>query len=211
MGVLLVGIAGGTGSGKTTLAASLARAVGSEKVGVVPLDAYYRDRSHLTRDERRTLNYDHPSAIEHDLLLRHLQELRRGNAIDIPLYDYGRAVRLSETTPMMPRPCIIVEGLFALAIQPLRKSLDLSVFLEANAEVRRERVFRRELRERRWAPEALRNAWQTTIQPMYSQFIEPSRQHAQIVIDGNGFDPGATDGLAAEIARMLAARPWSLP
>jgi len=181
----IVGIAGGTASGKTTIAQQLAHAGGTERVVVVGLDRYYRSQDHLTHDQRAALNYDHPSALEFDLLITHLKQLQGGDAVGIPLYDFATLCRDPlHTTRITSKPIVIVEGILVLANTELCSLFDLKIFVATPDAVRRQRRIERDTRERGRSIESVVAQWDETVQPMHKEFCEPSKAAADIVIDG---------------------------
>jgi uridine kinase len=181
----IVGIAGGTASGKTTIARQLVHVGGSERVVVIELDRYYRSQEHLPPEQRATLNYDHPAALEFNLLIAHVQQLRRGNVIDAPLYDFTTHCRDPlRTTRIDPKPIIIVEGVLVFANAELCTLLNLKIFIDTPEEVRRQRRVERDARERGRSVESTNAQWNESVQPMHQEFCEPSKAVADIVIDG---------------------------
>ena len=179
----IVGIAGGTGSGKTTLAAALAESLRGE-AAVIAHDWYYRDQAHLPFEERLRTNYDHPDALETELLLADLDQLRAGVDIDAPQYDFTRHLRAPETRRIDPCPIVIVEGLHVLGEAALRDMLDLGVFIDAPADLRFIRRLQRDLAERGRTVENVVGQYLGQTRPMHEAFVEPSRVHADIVLDG---------------------------
>jgi len=179
---LTVGIAGGTGSGKTTLSATIAENIGSANAALIGLDAYYRDHSHIPLEERASINYDHPDEIEVELLLEHLRTLKKGCTINIPVYSYDTHTRSTETVRIEPTPIVIVEGLFVLWDDELRSELDLKIFIECDSDVRFIRRLRRDTEERGRTIESVLTQYLETVRPMHKTFVAPSRIHADIVV-----------------------------
>jgi len=185
MSSFLVGIAGGTASGKTTLTRMLAELGGSERVAVLELDRYYRSRSNLSPSERATVNYDHPDALEFDLLLEHLQSLKAGQSIVAPTYDFATHCRdLLKASRIDPKPVMIVEGILIFAAPNLRELFDLRIFVDAPEQVRFARRLERDTKVRGRSIESVYQQWNTTVQPMHAEFCEPGRTYADRIVDG---------------------------
>lgn len=192
----LIGITGGTASGKTTIARKLVANGGSDQVALLELDRYYRSQAHLTPEQRATVNYDHPDALEFDLLVHQLKQLLGGAPIHAPVYDFASHCRRpTQTTLIKPLPVIIVEGILLCTDATLLKLFNLKVFVHTEEEVRLSRRVDRDVRERGRSVESVKAQWHATVQPMHLQFCEPGRQCADLVVDGN------TD--AADVAQSL--------
>ncbi len=204
---LIVGVAGGSGSGKTTVARNLILALGSEHVALVEQDAYYRDRQDLSPAERAALNYDHPNAIDEELLAAHLLALRAGRAIDAPLYDFVTHLRRPETRLISPQPCVVVEGILILASVRIRSLLDLKLFVDTDADLRFIRRLRRDLAERGRTVESVVEQWESTVRPMHLQFVEPSRRHADLILPEGGENPAALGVIVARLQESLTTHP----
>ena len=181
----IVSIAGGTGAGKTTLAHTLFNRLGDTQVALIAHDAYYRDFSHLSPDARAQINFDHPNALETDLLVQHLQTLSQGKPVDIPTYDFTTHTRTSKTTEISPRPIIIVEGILIFTDESLRDCLDLKIFVDAPADIRLIRRLNRDVFERGRTPDSVTQQYLQTVKPMHDLFVEPSRQHADLIVPGD--------------------------
>ena len=179
---LVVGIAGGSGSGKTTVARKLAAGLGPERVALVEQDAYYGDAAHLPPTERAARNYDHPDAIDAPLLAAHLRALKAGQAIEAPVYDFVRHARQPETRRIEPRSCVVVEGILVLAMEAVREALDLRLYVETDADIRFIRRLRRDVEERGRSVESVVAQWEATVRPMHLEFVEPSKRHADLII-----------------------------
>ncbi|MCC2668381.1 MAG: uridine kinase, partial [Armatimonadetes bacterium] len=175
---LLVGIAGGSGSGKTTVVRRIVETLGPERVALLEQDAYYRDGSHLPSETRVARNYDHPDSIEEELLAAHADALRRGEPVESPCYDFVHHIRRPETRRVEPRPCVVVEGILVLACEPLRELLDLRLFVDTDPDLRFIRRLRRDIDERGRTPASVMEQWEATVRPMHLQFVEPSKRHA---------------------------------
>lgn len=179
-----VGIAGGTASGKSTLAQQLLELSPKGTTSVLLVDSYYRAQDHLSMEERAKTNYDHPNSFEFDLLAKHINQLKAGHNAEIPIYDYSTHTRSSKVNLMRPTPIVIVEGILALYPQNLRETYSLSLFVEAPAQTRLERRIKRDVRERGRTQESVLSQWQNTVQPMHDQFCEPTKTYAQEIISG---------------------------
>ncbi len=201
--MLIVGIAGGTGSGKTTVVRKIIERLPKDEVAVLSQDSYYKDNSHLPLEERRKLNFDHPNAIEFDLLVSHLQMLKEGKAIHQPVYSYITSTRSSETILVKPRDVIIVEGILVLTNKELRDMFDIKVFVYADADDRLIRVIRRDIRERGRDVEQVLKRYIATVKPMHEQFIEPSKKYADIIVPEGGNNEVAINMLASIIEKNI--------
>jgi uridine kinase len=199
---MVLGIAGGTGSGKTTIARAVIEAIGPAVV-LIDHDAYYRDQSHLPFEEREKTNYDHPDALETDLLIEHLRALREGRPIDKPVYDYARHARAPQTERVAPAPVIIVEGILTLAVPALRQELDVKVFVDTDADIRLMRRIRRDLEHRGRTFASVRAQYYETVRPMHLAFVEPSKHFADIIIPEGGQNRIAIELLAGRIRDFL--------
>lgn len=203
MAALIIGVAGGSGSGKTTVVRRLVSGLGVDATTVIEHDRYYRDRPDSTVAERAAVNYDHPDALDTPLLIAHIDALRSSAAVDLPSYDFAEHRRRADTQPAFPRPVVIVEGILVLADTQLRGLMDLKVFVETDVETRFNRRLRRDVRERGRSPEAVREQFTETVKPMHDLFVEPSRQFADIVIKEGGYNVIAVEGLIDLIFRRL--------
>jgi uridine kinase len=204
---VVVGVAGGTASGKTTISEAILERVGRERVAHMQHDAYYRDLSHLEMQERRQVNFDHPDALETELLVAHLDALCRGESIQVPVYDFSSYVRLSETRRVDPRPVVLVEGILAFAEPELRKRLDIKVYVDTDADLRFIRRLRRDLAERQRTVDSVIEQYLETVRPMHLEFVEPSKRYADVIIPEGGFNPIAIDMVATRVAAMIDLTP----
>jgi uridine kinase len=184
--MLIVGIAGGTGSGKTTVVNKVMGCFLRGEVALLPQDSYYKDNSHLPLEERQKLNFDHPDSIEWPLLIKHLNELRQGRLIHQPVYSYLTCTRSPETILIEPRKVVIVEGILVLTQKEVRDLLDIKVFVDADADDRLARVVRRDIQERGRSAEIVLNRYERTVKPMHLDFIEPSKRYADLIIPQGG-------------------------
>jgi uridine kinase len=182
----LVGIAGGSGSGKTTIAKALSANYTFDRLRTIPLDAYYRDRKDMPVEARGQINYDHPEAFDQDLLLEHVRQLKAGNAIEQPVYDYATHTRSDVTVAVTPSPVIVIEGILVLAMTSVVPLFDLKLYVETPADVRILRRLRRDVAERGRTVDSVIDQYLQTVRPMHDQFIEPSRRVADIVLPGEG-------------------------
>lgn len=184
--MLIIGIAGGTGSGKTTVVRKIVNTLPADTVAVIPQDSYYNDQSDMPLDERKKTNFDHPDAFEWPLLARQIEELRRGHAIEQPTYSYLTCTRLEETVHVEPREVIIVEGIMTLYDRKLRDLMDLKIFVDAEPDERLLRVIERDIAERGHPLEMLITKYRNILKPMHDEFIEPTKQYADIIIPNGG-------------------------
>ncbi len=184
--MLIVGIAGGTGSGKTTVVNKLIKEFPNGEVIVIPQDAYYRDNGHIPVEERQKINFDHPDSVEFTLLVEHLNELKRGGAVQMPVYSYLTCLRSEETITVKPARVILVEGILILTDPGLRNMLDIKVYVDADADDRLGRVIRRDTIERGRSVEMVLERYHDTVKPSHLQFIEPSKRYADIIIPRGG-------------------------
>jgi uridine kinase len=201
----VIGVAGGSGSGKTTVVRSIVQSLGDDQVSLLEQDRYYRDRGDLRLEERAALNYDHPDSLETDLLVRHVNDLRRGAAVHVPMYDFARHAREAETQPIEPRRAIIVEGILIFTDAELRKLMDVKVFVDADADTRFIRRLQRDISERGRTVGSVIDQYLGTVKPMHLEFVEPSKRYADIIIPVGGHNTVAIDMLLTLI-RSLAAR-----
>lgn len=201
----VIGVAGGSGSGKTTVVSQIVKSLGDDQVSLLEHDRYYRDRGELRLEERAALNYDHPDSLETDLLARHVEALRAGSAVEVPLYDFARYAREEGTTRVLPRRAIIVEGILIFADPDLRKLLDVKVFVDADDDTRFIRRLQRDLSERGRTVSSVIEQYLGTVKPMHLEFVEPSKRYADVIIPLGGHNTVAIDMLLTLI-RSLAAR-----
>jgi uridine kinase len=202
---LIIGVAGGSGSGKTTVVRRIIESIGDDQVTVLEHDRYYRDRNDLRLEERAALNYDHPDSLETDLLVRHLHQLRVGKSVEVPSYDFARHARQSATVPAVPRKAIIVEGILIFADASLRSLMDVKVFVDADDDTRFIRRLQRDISERGRTVASVIDQYLGTVKPMHLEFVEPSKRYADIIIPLGGYNTVAIDMLLTLI-RGLASR-----
>ena len=210
MAQLVFGIAGGSGSGKTTVARAVAAHFGDTMVQVIEQDSYYRDHGDLPIEQRRSINYDHPNAFDEDLFVQHLTMLKNGEPVDMPIYDYNDHCRAPEARRLKPSPVLIVEGLLVLAMARVRPLLDIKIYVDTAPDLRLIRRLRRDTRERGRSAEAIISQYQATVRPMHMAFVDPSKRHADIIFP-EGSNDGALDVLNATIAQHVARSNLSAP
>ena len=201
----VIGVAGGSGSGKTTVVRSIVQSLGDAQVSLLEQDRYYRDRGDLRLEERAALNYDHPDSLENDLLVRHVNDLKRGAPVQVPVYDFARHAREADTELVEPRRAIIVEGILIFADPELRKLMDVKVFVDADGDTRLIRRLQRDISERGRTLASVIDQYLGTVKPMHLEFVEPSKRYADIIIPVGGHNTVAIDMLLTLI-RSLAAR-----
>lgn len=200
---LVIGVAGGSGSGKSTVADALASALPSDAVATIRHDSYYRDRPDLRMEERNRLNYDHPEALETNLLVEHIQHLKAGNPIDVPVYDFKTHRRKVEIERIQPTPVLIVEGILVFVDEHLRREIDVKLFVDTEPDIRAIRRIRRDMRERGRDFESVRAQYYETVRPMHLQFVEPSKRMADLIIPEGGENRVAIDVLVARLRAAL--------
>jgi uridine kinase len=202
---VLVGIAGGTGSGKTTVARAIHDRVGPDKIEWISHDSYYRNFEGLSPEERHHINFDHPDSLETELLARHLDVLCKGAAVDVPIYDFTTHSRkLEDTHHVEPRKVIIVEGILVLAEPELRKRIDIKLYVDTPADIRFLRRLMRDIKTRGRSVESVIEQYMTTVRPMHEEFVEPSKRHADLIIPEGGENLVAIDAIIARVERLLA-------
>lgn len=201
--MFIIGIAGGTGSGKTTVVRKLLERLPKGEVVVIPQDSYYKDSSHVPIEERQNINFDHPDAFEWPLLAKHIEQLKKGQAVEQPIYDYITSSRLNETVHVEPKEIIIVEGIMALRDYHLRQQMDLKIFVDADADDRLIRVAQRDIVERGRTIEAVMERYQRVLKPMHEQFIETCKRYADVIIPQGGHNNAAINMLVKFIKQEL--------
>ncbi len=200
---IVIGVAGGTGSGKTTVARQILERGGTEHIAYIPHDAYYRDHSHLPSHERDQVNYDHPNSLETELLVEHLKDLCAGRAVKIPVYDFTTHTRTKQTRRVEPAPIIMVEGILVFSEPELRKLFDVMLYVDTDADVRFIRRLRRDIEERGRSVESVCEQYLSTVRPMHLEFVEPSKRYADVIIPEGGFNEVAIEMVAARVRGML--------
>jgi len=205
MSSFVIGVAGGSGSGKTTVVRRIVDSLGPEQVTLLDHDRYYRDRNDLRLEERAALNYDHPDALETDLLVRHVRELKSGKPVDVPQYDFTRHARLPQTETFQPRRALIVEGILVFTDAALRDLMDIKVFVDTDSDTRFIRRLRRDVAERGRTMESVIDQYQHTVKPMHLEFVEPSKRYADVIIPLGGHNTVAVE-LLLTMLRSVASR-----
>lgn len=202
---IVIGVAGGSGSGKTTVVRAITHSLGLDHVAVIHHDSYYRDTSNLSMDERRQINYDHPDSLETDLLVQHLAELRQGRAVAVPVYDFAEHNRHERRELVQPRKVVIVDGLLILWDRELRELMDIKVFVDTDADLRFIRRLERDIRERGRSADSVIQQYTHTVRPMHLEFVEPSKRYADIILPEGGHNLVAVDMLVTKVRAVLAA------
>lgn len=201
--MLIIGIAGGSGSGKTTVVNKIIKSLPKNSVAVISQDAYYRDSGHLSPEDRKKINFDHPSSIEFSLLVDHIDQLAEGNTIGMPIYSYLTCTRAKETTPVEPKKIVIVEGILILTNPRLRKRLGIKVYVDADSDDRLMRIIWRDIEERGRSFKEVLDHYQASVRPMHLLFIEPNKRYADIIIPQGGKNQIAIDILTSSIKEKL--------
>jgi uridine kinase len=201
---VIVGIAGGTGSGKTTVARAIYDRVGSDRIEWISHDSYYRNFDGLAAEERKKINFDHPDSLETELLTRHLDVLMKGSSVEVPVYDFATHSRKTETQRVEPRKVIIVEGILVLAEPELRRRIDIKLFVDTPADIRFVRRLMRDITSRGRSLESVVEQYITTVRPMHEEFVEPSKRHADLIIPEGGENQVALDAIIARVEHLLA-------
>ncbi|RFN57784.1 uridine kinase [Marixanthomonas ophiurae] len=202
--MLIIGIAGGTGSGKTTVVQQIVEELPADEVCIISQDSYYKDTSHLSLDERVKINFDHPQAIDFDLLVNHLKELKKGKSFEQPVYSFVDHNRTGETLTTHPRKVVIVEGILILTHPDIRELFDIKIFVHADSDERLIRRLKRDIAERGRDLDEVLNRYQTTLKPMHQQFIEPTKEFADIIIPTNRYNTVAVNLIRNIINQKLA-------
>lgn len=204
---LVIGIAGGSGSGKTTVANVILTRVGAENIAYLPHDAYYKDLRNLPPNQRAEINFDHPDSLDTELMVRHIETLKQHQPVQIPVYDFKHHQRTQEVIQVEPQPVILVEGILIFAEPELLPLFDVKVFVEADPDIRFIRRLQRDLYQRGRTTESVIEQYLTTVRPMHLKFVEPSRRYADIIIPEGGYNMVAMDMIVARIQSLLHNRP----
>jgi uridine kinase len=200
---VVIGIAGGTGSGKTTVANVILQRVGADSIAFLPHDAYYKDLQHLPSAQRELVNFDHPDSLETELMVKHLEALRRWEPVEIPIYDFTNHSRTDRTLRVEPQPIILVEGILIFAEPKLRDLFDAKIFVDTPPDIRFIRRLERDIMERGRTVESVIKQYETTVRPMHLEFVEPSKRVADVIIPEGGFNTVAMDMVVARIEALL--------
>jgi uridine kinase len=201
---LIIGIAGGSGSGKSTVARNVAQALRTESVAFIDMDAYYLNFAHLPIDERRKINWDHPETFDWPLLVEHLGRLAAGDAVDKPVYDYVTHTRSGQSVPVPAADVVVIDGILLFSDARVRDLCDVKVFVDADADIRLIRRIRRDINKRGRPLDEVLEQYLTTVQPMHLQFVEPSKRYADVIVPRGGHNSIAIEMLVAKIQRRLA-------
>lgn len=200
-----IGVAGGTGSGKTTVSNQILERVGSKHIAYLPHDVYYRELDHLSPEDRARINFDHPDSLDTPLLIEHIKNLQQGKAVEIPVYDFTRHMRQDYTTHVEPQPIILVEGILIFAESELRPLFDIKIFVDTDADIRFIRRLRRDIDERGRTADSVIEQYLSTVRPMHLKFVEPSKRYANVIVPEGGFNWVAIDMIADRIRSMMHA------
>ena len=200
---LVIGIAGGSGSGKTTVAQEILQRVGPSRIAFLQHDSYYKDLSGLPPAQKAEVNFDHPNSLETDLLTQHIAALRDGKPVEIPIYDFSTHSRTSQTYTVQPRKVIVVEGILIFTEPELRKLFDLKIFVDTDSDIRFIRRLERDITERGRTTESVIKQYQATVRPMHMEFVEPSKRYADVIIPEGGHNAAALDMVVARIEALL--------
>jgi uridine kinase len=200
---LVIGIAGGSGSGKTTVAQEILNRVGADRIAFLQHDSYYKDLTELPPIQRNEINFDHPNSIETDLLREHILSLSKGKSVKVPIYNFSTYRRTGQTFSVDPQRVIIVEGILIFADADLRKLFDIKIFVDTDSDIRFIRRLQRDLTERGRTTESVIKQYQATVRPMHLEFVEPSKRYADIIIPEGGFNSAALDMITARIQALL--------
>lgn len=201
--MIIIGIAGGTGSGKTTVVKRIVESLPPDEVVVLPLDSYYKDSSHVPAEERQNINFDHPNAFDWDLLSKHISMLRKGEAIEQPVYSYLTCTRQAQTIHIEPRKVVIIEGILALSDKRLNRQMDLRIFVDADPDERLIRVIQRDVIERGRTAEAVMERYMLVLKPMHLEFIEPAKRIADLIVPQGGHNEKAIEILKLYIEKIV--------
>jgi uridine kinase len=201
--MLIIGIAGGSGSGKSTVVKKIISAISGESVAVVPLDNYYKDKGHLSAEEKLKINFDHPTAFEYNLLIKHLDMLKERQPIEMPIYSYLTCSRAKETITVLPKDVVIVEGILILSSPRLRDRMDIKIFVDADADDRLIRIIKRDIVERGRNYNQVLDHYEQFVKPMHMQFVEPTKRYADIIVPQGGENHIAIDILSSRVKMHL--------
>lgn len=200
---ITIGVAGGSGSGKSTVVRRIVEGLAVPRVAVIHHDAYYRDLADLPFEDRAKINYDHPDSLETELLVSHLEELKAGRPVEVPVYDFSQHERREETRTVRPASVLIVDGILILALPALRSLMDIKVFVDTDSDVRLMRRLRRDIEERGRAVESVLRQYALTVRPMHVEFVEPSKRWADLIVPGGGYNDVAVDMLVTKARAIL--------
>ena len=200
---LIIGVAGGTGSGKTTVANVILKRVGEKHIAYLPHDAYYRDLGDLPYDQKAAMNFDHPNSLETELMIEHIKTLKQGLPVDIPVYDFSTHSRTNRTIRVNPHPVVVVEGILLFADKELRELLDIRIFVDTDPDIRFIRRLQRDISERGRTTEMVIQQYLSTVRPMHLEFVESSKRYANVIIPEGGLNQVAMDMVIARVESLL--------
>ena len=200
---VVIGVAGGTGSGKTTVATEILRRAGTDQISLIQHDAYYKDLSDLPMAQRAMQNFDHPDALDNALLISHLKELKAGRPVEVPVYDFTTHARTTQTLRVEPRRVILLEGILIFSDETLRRLMDVRIYVDTDADIRFIRRLKRDIAERGRTMESVIHQYLATVRPMHQEFVEPSKRYANVIIPEGGFNEVAMEMIAARIRALL--------
>jgi len=203
---VVLGVAGGSGSGKSTVVREVCRILGEGTASVLHHDSYYRNLAHLPFAERAARNFDHPDALETELMVRHIRRLLEGASVEVPIYDFSSHTRSARTTLLEPSPVVIVDGILVLADEGLRATMDLKVFVDTEPDIRLLRRIRRDVLKRGRTPASVIAQYEATVHPMHQEFVEPSKRFADLIVPEGGYNRVAVDRVATRLTALLAER-----
>lgn len=201
--VLTIGIAGGTGSGKTTVANVILKRVGADRIAFLAHDSYYKDLKELPENQRKEINFDHPNSLETELMFKHIKMLKNNEAVEVPIYDFTHHTRTKNTQHMEPQPVLLVEGILIFAEPELLPLFDVKIFVDTPADIRFIRRLKRDIVERGRTVESVINQYETTVRPMHMEFVEPSKRFADVIIPEGGWNTVAMDMVVARVESLL--------
>ena len=202
---VVIGVAGGTGSGKTTVAQEILKRAGTSQISLIQHDAYYKDLGDLPLSQRAMQNFDHPDALDNELLIAHLEELKAGRAVEMPVYDFTTHTRTAETRRVEPHRVLLLEGILLFADPELRRLMDVKIYVDTDPDIRFIRRLERDIAERGRTMESVIHQYLGTVRPMHQEFVEPSKRHADVIIPEGGFNEVAMEMVAARIKSLLEA------
>lgn len=205
---LIIGVAGGSGSGKTTVSRAILQRVGAARIAFIEHDSYYRDLSHLSLGERARVNFDHPDSLDNTLLIEHLNALCSGESVEVPIYDFTKDNRKPEARLVHPQPVVLVEGILIFADKDLRDRMDVKIYVDTDADLRFIRRIQRDIHERGRSLESVVDQYLRTVRPMHLEFVEPSKRYADIIIPRGGLNAIAIDMIVARIEGLLGAHQF---
>jgi uridine kinase len=205
---IIIGVAGGTGSGKTTVSEAILERVGRERITYIQHDSYYKDLSHLPLEERHKVNFDHPDALDTNLLVEHLKRLQTGSPVEVPVYDFTTHTRSTGARRVEPRGVTLVEGILIFADKALRDLMDVKIFVDTDADIRFIRRLQRDIAERGRTMGSVIRQYLETVRPMHLEFVEPSKRYADIIIPEGGFNVAAIDMVVAKVEAMVGSKSF---